>query len=739
MNRKFGLRSTILAGLIALISLGNVNSAHAGAGAGIGWMTAHRGHSQPASNTPCVVDGDSGSVCGNATDGGVINQSEIWLDNVLKHDPASVTELHFTEKSNLVQMWEGSQLYDIVIADSDADLDQTVRLAVDNGVSFARIDKSPRWDMGSPEADAWSFGILGMLAGTALGALLYRFRKRVKYLFAMVWYRLASAKYSVASFFGSIKRKWKHWRANLPHSNYYGGYGAISHSNGGGARKSEVTPGAENSKSGSIALVATNSKKPVKPSDKDEELTSKILEGGSIVYLPGTLKGPKLSDIIGQKVAIEKIQEMINSLTQPAYARLEASMPKGVLLIGPPGTGKTLTATAVCEVFGIPFISVAGSSFVEKFVGVGAGRVRALFTEARRLKKTYGSCIIFIDEFDAMAGKRSDHGGNDERETTLNQFLVEMDGFGSREGIIVWAATNRKDMLDPAAIRPGRFDLEIEFFLPTLEERIQMLAHYLPERLRAPFLSLNAVAKAIPGASGAVIRNIVNKGKLWQAKQDPFHEDPKVSQEALDEGAVATIVGEKSSLIVKPKQRRVTAVHEGGHALLTLKLAKKAPLRFSILPRGQTLGHIQNAQNEDGTKTREELMVDMAIAFGGAIATAIECDGQLDTGMSQDNLQASQIAYRMVTEYGMSELGWISLRAAPHPSLISQKRLADIDDQVAILMSEARALAQKTIEDNIEDLRLMVKEVEEHETLLEDDFKRLFMGGNTDDSSDESR
>jgi cell division protease FtsH len=723
----------LVAGLIALISFCNVPNAHAGVGPGIGSLMGLRGHAQPTPDAPCVVVGAYGEVCGDATPSGVINQSESWLDNVLKHDPASVTELHFTRKSTLIQMWEGSRLYNIVIADSNADIDRTVRLAVNNGVRFSRINESPGWDMGSPEADAWFFGILGVLWGTAVGALLYKFRTQVKYVFSNIGYYIAVAKYSVVSFFGSIGRRWKHWRANLPRSNYYSGSGAAPSFTTSGVRKSEVAPGESGANSASKALVATKAKKPVKPTIKDEDLTPKTLKGGATVYLPGSLKCPRLSDIIGQRVAIEKIQEMINSLKHPAYARLEASMPKGVLLIGPPGTGKTLTATAVCEAFGVPFISVAGSGFVEMFVGVGAGRVRELFTEARRLKEIYGACIIFIDEFDAMAGKRNDHGGNDERETTLNQFLVEMNGFGSREGIIVWAATNRKDMLDPAAIRPGRFDLEIEFFLPTLEERIQMLSHYLPERLRAPFLNLHAVAKAIPGASGAVIRNIVNKGKLWQAKQDPFHEDPKVSQEALDEGAVATVVGEKSSMIVKPKHRRVTAVHEGGHALLTLKLAKKAPLRFSILPRGQTLGHIQNAQNEDGTRTREELIIEMAIAFGGAIATAIECNGQLDTGMSQDNLQASQIAYRMVTEYGMSELGWISIKAAPHPSLISQKRLADIDDQVAILMKEARALAHTTIEENIEDLRLMVKEVEEHETLLEDDFKRLFMGGIVDE------
>ena len=389
-------------------------------------------------------------------------------------------------------------------------------------------------------------------------------------------------------------------------------------------------------------------------------LMSQMQGGGSKVMQFGKSKAKLVSkdmpqttfaDVAGAEEAVEELQEIKDFLADPArFQAVGAKIPKGVLLYGPPGTGKTLLARAVAGEAGVPFFSISGSDFVEMFVGVGASRVRDLFQQARKM----GRAIIFIDEIDSIGRKRGAGlgGGHDEREQTLNQMLAEMDGFETSEGIVILAATNRPDILDPALLRPGRFDRQIVVPLPEAEERHAILKVHSRDKRMGPDVDLEVMAKATPGMSGADLANLVNEAALFAVRRNSQFVERIDFENARDRVVMGA---RRESLVLTGEEKRATAIHEGGHAILTVVLPNADPLhKVTILPRGMALGVTWSLPEERHTYSKEFFEDVICRAMGGRVAEKLVF-GHLNSGAANDLEQATGIARRMVREWGMSD------------------------------------------------------------------------------------
>jgi cell division protease FtsH len=403
------------------------------------------------------------------------------------------------------------------------------------------------------------------------------------------------------------------------------------------------------------------------------------------------------ADVAGINEAKEELQEVVEFLKNPdKFQRLGGRIPKGVLLVGPPGTGKTLLAKAVAGEAKVPFFSISGSEFVEMFVGVGASRVRDLFSQAT----SQAPCIIFVDELDALGKARGMNvfGGNDEREQTLNQLLVEMDGFESNKGVIIMAATNRPEILDPALLRPGRFDRQVVVDRPDIEGREAILKIHAKNVLLAPDVDLRKIAAITPGFVGADLANLVNEAALLAARKNK----DTVGMTEFDE-AVDRVIGglEKKSRVMNPKEKEIVAFHESGHAIVAESVKNTDPVhKISIIPRGvAALGYTQQQPTEDRyLMTRQELLDRLAVLLGGRVAEELVFD-EISTGAQNDLQRATDIVRSMVTEYGMSDaLGIVTYERPRQPMFMpegygqnkaySESKAAQIDDEVSRVMEE---------------------------------------------------
>jgi cell division protease FtsH len=403
-------------------------------------------------------------------------------------------------------------------------------------------------------------------------------------------------------------------------------------------------------------------------------------------------------DVAGIDEAKEELQEVVEFLKSPGkFQRLGGRIPKGVLLVGPPGTGKTLLAKAVAGEAKVPFFSISGSEFVEMFVGVGAARVRDLFSQAT----SHAPCIIFIDELDALGKARGINvmGGHDEREQTLNQLLVEMDGFESNKGVIIMAATNRPEILDPALLRPGRFDRQVLVDRPDINGREAILKIHSKNVLLSPEVDLRKIAARTPGFVGADLANLVNEAALLAARKNK----EKVGPEEFDESIDRVVAGlEKKKRVMSPKEKEIVAYHESGHAIVAESVTYADPVhKISIIPRGiAALGYTQQQPTEDRyLMTRSELLDRLAVLLGGRVAEELVF-GEISTGAQNDLQRATDIARSMVTEYGMSErLGLVTYERERRPMFLpesfspskaySEEKAAQIDEEVARVMEEA--------------------------------------------------
>ena len=433
------------------------------------------------------------------------------------------------------------------------------------------------------------------------------------------------------------------------------------------------------------------------------------------------------ADIAGIDEAKAELVEIVDFLKNPGkYQKLGGRIPKGVLLMGSPGTGKTLLAKGVAGEAGVPFYSISGSDFVEMFVGVGASRVRDLFEQAKKS----GKCIIFIDEIDAVGRYRGAGlgGGHDEREQTLNQLLVEMDGFEANEGIIVMAATNRPDVLDPALLRPGRFDRRVVVPNPDVKGRKLILEVHTKDKQIAPDVDLDTIARLTPGASGAELETIANEAALIAASRDAEMIEMKDFVEARDKIAMGR---ERKSMVISEREKRTTAYHEAGHAMVTILLGKEDvdPLqKITIIPRGRALGVTYSVPAEDRLCISKRYAINrIAICMGGRIVEEVVFD-QLTTGAGNDLEQATKLARRMVMEWGMSDvLGPIAFgdqdeqpflgRELSHSKNYSEHTAQVIDDEVRRYLTEGYDLSRRLITDNLEQVTLLAEALIEFETL----------------------
>ena len=465
--------------------------------------------------------------------------------------------------------------------------------------------------------------------------------------------------------------------------------------------------------------------------------------GGNRVLNFGKSKAKQLSkdmpkttfdDVAGADEAVEELEEIKDFLQNPArYQALGAKIPKGVLLYGPPGTGKTLLARAVAGEAGVPFYTISGSDFVEMFVGVGASRVRDLFEQA----KQNAPCIIFVDEIDAVGRQRGAGlgGGHDEREQTLNQLLVEMDGFDSRGGIILIAATNRPDILDPALLRPGRFDRQIPVSAPDLRGRRAILEVHAKSKPLAPDVNLDSLAKRTVGMSGADLANVLNEAALLTARQN----GTQITDAALEESVDRVIGGPaRKSRIISEKEKKITAYHEGGHALAAWAMPDIEPVyKLTILPRGRTGGHALIVPEDDKElMTRSEMIGRLVFALGGRTAEELVFH-EPTTGASSDIEQATKIAKAMVKEYGMSaRLGAVKYgqeqgdpflgRSAGREADYSLEVAHEIDEEVRKLIETAHTEAYEVLSTYRDVLDDLVMELLEKETLHRRDLERIF-------------
>ena len=446
-------------------------------------------------------------------------------------------------------------------------------------------------------------------------------------------------------------------------------------------------------------------------------------------------KGKKkitFKDVAGIDEAKEEVQEIIEFLKAPdKFKRLGGRIPKGVLLVGPPGTGKTLLAKAIAGEAGVPFFSISGSDFVEMFVGVGASRVRDMFDQGKK----HAPCIIFIDEIDAVGQKRSLMGGNiggghSEQEQTLNALLVEMDGFDSNEGVIIVAATNRPDVLDPALLRPGRFDRQIMIDLPTLAGRENILKLHAKTIKFAPGVDLKRIARGTPGFSGADLANLLNEAALLAARKNL----DGVTQDILEEARDKVLWGrERRSAGYSKKEREITAWHESGHALLQLLLPHTDPLhKVTIIPRGRALGATMSLPNHDVlNRTRSQFLDELVVFCGGRLAEEIHT-GEISTGAAMDITEATKLARNMVCRFGMSDtFGFQSFQEPPAfsaeetPPPFSPATAEAIDLEVKRLVDEAYAKAKKMLDENLPKLTLLATTLLDKESMDGRDVEKL--------------
>ena len=428
-----------------------------------------------------------------------------------------------------------------------------------------------------------------------------------------------------------------------------------------------------------------------------------------------------------------ELEELVEFLKNPKkFIALGARIPKGVLLVGPPGTGKTLLARAVAGEADVPFFSMSGSDFVELYVGVGASRVRDLFEQAKKNRP----CIIFIDEIDAVGRKRGAGmgGGHDEREQTLNQLLVEMDGFGVNEGIIMIAATNRPDILDPALLRPGRFDRQIVVDLPDIKGREEILRVHAAKKPLADEVKLEKIARVTAGYTGADLENLMNEAAIFAARRNKS----KIDNKDLEDANIKVMMGtEKKSRVITEKEKKLTAYHEAGHALLTKLLDPKAKVhQISIIPRGRAGGYTMHTPEEDKYySSKQEMLDDIVVLLGGRVAEAIKLD-DISTGASNDLQRATAIARAMVTQYGMSDaIGPVCYdsneevflgRDFGHAKNYSEKIASAIDDEIERIINEQYKKATAILNENSEMLEKTAALLLEKETVNEDEFEALF-------------
>ncbi len=443
-------------------------------------------------------------------------------------------------------------------------------------------------------------------------------------------------------------------------------------------------------------------------------------------------------DVAGIDEAKEDLQEIVDFLRDPQkYQRLGGKIPKGALLIGPPGTGKTLLARAIAGEANVPFFTISGSDFVEMFVGVGASRVRDMFEQAKK----NAPCIIFIDEIDAVGRHRGAGlgGGNDEREQTLNQLLVEMDGFETNEGVILIAATNRPDVLDPALLRPGRFDRQIHVPNPDIVGREKILKVHMKKVPIAPDVNAHTIARGTPGFSGADLANLVNEAALLAARRNRR----MVTQREFEEAKDKVMMGaERKSMVMSDEEKRLTAYHEGGHALVAMNVPAADPVhKATIIPRGRALGMVMQLPESDKLSfSREQMHSRMAIMMGGRVAEEIIFGhDKVTSGASSDIEHATRLARAMVTRWGMSEkLGPLAYSAdqeevflghsVSRTQNVSPATAEIIDEEIRRFVDEGYTKARQILTDKLEDLHKIGKALLEYETLSGDEIKGLLRG-----------
>ncbi|MGN0488351.1 MAG: ATP-dependent zinc metalloprotease FtsH [Ruminococcus sp.] len=441
-------------------------------------------------------------------------------------------------------------------------------------------------------------------------------------------------------------------------------------------------------------------------------------------------------DVAGADEEKEELEEIVEFLKNPQkYNTLGARIPKGVLLVGPPGTGKTLLARAVAGEAGVPFFSISGSDFVEMFVGVGASRVRDLFDQAKK----NSPCIVFIDEIDAVGRQRGAGlgGGHDEREQTLNQLLVEMDGFGANEGVIMIAATNRPDILDPALMRPGRFDRQVIVSYPDLNGREAILKVHARKKPLAPDVNLRTIAKTTAGFTGADLENLLNEAALLAARADK----KAITMKEIQDATMKVVVGtEKKSKVMSDKEKKLTAYHEAGHAILYHVCETHDPVHeISIIPRGMAGGYTMSLPSEDKSyNSRNEMVEDIIVSLGGRVAEAIILD-DISTGASSDIQKATKVARDMVTKYGMTrELGPICYgqdngevflgKDMGHVKDYSEETAAKIDKLVLEIVNNAYDRAETLLRENIDKLHQVAKYLIKYEKMHNQEFEAVMNG-----------
>ena len=452
---------------------------------------------------------------------------------------------------------------------------------------------------------------------------------------------------------------------------------------------------------------------------------------------PDSPNAKKFIDVAGLKEEKEELEEIVDFLDKPAkYTDVGARIPKGILMVGPPGTGKTLLAKAVAGEAGVPFFSLSGSDFVEMFVGVGASRVRDLFAEAKK----NAPCIIFIDEIDAVARKRGSGlgGGHDEREQTLNQMLVEMDGFGVNEGIIVMAATNRVDILDPAILRPGRFDRQVTVGRPDVRGREEILRVHARGKTLGDDVDLNKIAHTTIGFTGADLENLLNEAAIACAKDGRSF----ISQEDVDKSFIKLGIGkEKKSRIVSEHDRKITAYHEAGHAILFHVLPDVGPVHIvSIIPTGSGAGGytMPISEKDDMYLTKGKMLQDITVSLGGRIAESLVLD-DITTGASQDIKQATEQAKAMVTKYGFTKnVGMINYAGEDEVFVgreigqssrgYSEDVAKKIDEEVKSIIDSCYERAEEILKENMEVLHKCAALLLEKERIDREEFEKLFAG-----------
>ena len=450
--------------------------------------------------------------------------------------------------------------------------------------------------------------------------------------------------------------------------------------------------------------------------------------------IPEGDKKVTFKDVAGADEEKEELQEIVEFLRDPEkYLKLGAHIPKGVLLVGPPGTGKTLLAKAVAGEAGVKFLSISGSDFVEMYVGVGASRVRDLFVQAKK----DAPAIVFIDEIDAVGRQRGSGlgGGHDEREQTLNQLLVEMDGFGSNEGVVVLAATNRVDILDPALLRPGRFDRQVYVGLPDIKGREEILKIHARNKPLAEDVDLGRVAKGTPGFTGADLENLLNEAALLTGRQDKA----AIDKACIDEAVIKVIAGpEKHSRVIPPQERKLTAYHEAGHAVVMRALPQHDPVhQITIVPRGQAGGMTISLPDEDRSYLSREYMLQQIVSLLGGRAAEQLMLGDISTGASNDIQRATSLARRMVGTYGMSEkLGTVAFDAGSdevfigksmgHTRPYSEKTAAEMDGEIRAIIDEAYQKAQDILRTYQKQLTEIAEYLLANETMNGDVFESFF-------------